>query len=74
MNDQFLRDYWQRPRPEYAESLYQHLSAPRPKLSVSWRPSSRLAMNVMLMGTLYVLLCAHTPGGPCRLRLGKETR
>jgi hypothetical protein len=75
MNDEFLRRYWQRPRPEYAESLYQRISTsrpsqPGPKLSVSWIPPKRLALNVMLMGTLYVLLCAHTSGGPCRLKIG----
>jgi hypothetical protein len=64
MNDDFLYQYRQRPRPEFVESLYRRISA-EPRLSISF--GHKLAHNVTVMGVVFLLMYAYLPGVRGRL-------
>jgi len=64
MNDQFLYQYQQRPRPEFAEELYQRVSRQRrgPVLSYSrGSPLTGLAQSLHWMGVTMAVLFALSP-------------
>ncbi len=66
MNDEFLYRYRQRPRPEFVESLYRRISA-EPRLSISFVPMHKLVQNVTVMGVVFLLMYAYSPGVRGRL-------
>ena len=73
MNDEFLYRYRQRPRPEFAESLYKRISTgPKPTISFALlRP--KLAQNVAVMGLALFLMYTYSPSVRGRL-LGQIAR
>ena len=66
MNDDFMYRYRQRPRPEFAESLYRRIST-EPRISIAFALPQKLVQNMTVMGAVFLLMYAYSPGVRGRL-------